>query len=87
MRTTIAHPLRHAPTLVAVAAVFTGCAGEASLAPGSEPEIPPQFATTQAAATDKAIATLRRVTARYHDPNAARGRRWSPSWPTPGSST
>jgi hypothetical protein len=71
MRTTIARALRHAPTLVAAAALFTGCAGEASLAPGSPPEIPPQFATTQAAAADKAIATLRRVTARYHDLNAA----------------
>jgi hypothetical protein len=69
MNRTVLHPLRQSLAIVAAAAFFAGCADEAPLAPEPAPQT--QSAKLQAAEAHETIATLQRVTARYHDLNAA----------------
>jgi hypothetical protein len=58
-------------SLAIIAALVAGCGDEAPLAPDRQTANAAQLATVRATDTDRAIATLRRVTARYHDLNAA----------------
>jgi hypothetical protein len=61
------------PIVMAVCAVlFTGCAEQGPVAPARGPEARAQRATLPGADTDGAIATLQRVTARYHDLDVAK---------------
>ena len=57
--------------IVAAAAFFAACAGDAPLAPDRTPADRAQLATLPGTDTDSAIATLQRVTARYHNLKAA----------------
>ncbi|HJU75812.1 MAG TPA: hypothetical protein VJ717_18860 [Gemmatimonadaceae bacterium] len=52
------------------AALFAGCA-DAPVGPNLPPAMPVQFATLPGTDTDGAIATLQRVTARYHNLDVA----------------
>lgn len=58
MNRTARHSFKRSLVFVAAVTLLAGCADEAPLAPDHVPEI-------------TALATLRRVTARYHDLNAA----------------
>jgi hypothetical protein len=71
MNKAAAHSLRRAFAMAAVAAMLAGCANETPLAPDWRPAIATQFAAPSAAEANRAIATLRRVTARYHDLSVA----------------
>ena len=71
MPTTALRPLGRSLTVVAAAALFAACADQAPLAPQSFGPSKAQLATLPGTDTDGAIATLQRVTARYHDLNAA----------------
>lgn len=71
MNKTVSQSLRQALAIVATAALFSGCADEAPLAPDPQLAIAAQSAKLQSAQTGGAIATLQRVTARYHDLNVA----------------
>ena len=71
MKTTISHSLGQPLAAIATAILLAGCAKEAPLAPNSHATVPAQFAASRSAEKDDAIGTLKRVTARYHDLNAA----------------
>lgn len=63
--------LRKSLVIAAVSAVFTACADEAPLAPSQQSAISAQGATLATVEENTALATLRRVTARYHDIDTA----------------
>ena len=78
MNRTVLHSTRQWLVISVAAALLAGCADEAPLAPDSEPAIEAQFAsladrnTDRASSnSDRAIVTLKRVTARYHNIDAA----------------
>jgi hypothetical protein len=71
MNTTPLPPIARSLTIVAAAAIFAACAGDAAVAPDRTPAGPAQLATLPGTDTDGAIATLQRVTARYHNLKAA----------------
>jgi hypothetical protein len=56
---------------VAAAALFAACAADTPVAPNHAPAQRATLATLPGTDTDGVIATLQRVTARYHDINAA----------------
>jgi hypothetical protein len=58
-------------TVVAVATLFAGCADNAPVSPTPRPNLAAQLATAPGQDTEAVIATLRRVTARYHDLSVA----------------
>jgi hypothetical protein len=62
---------RRSLTLVALAALFTGCADEAPLGPDHEPAAAARSVAPASSQEAVVLATLRRVTARYHDLNTA----------------
>ena len=68
---TTAISLGRSLTIAAAAAFFAACAGDAPLAPDRTPAGRAQLATLPGTDTDGAIATLQRVTARYHNLKAA----------------
>jgi hypothetical protein len=67
---TTAIPHGRSLTIVAAVALFAACAGDAPVAPDRTPA-GVQLATLPGTGTDGAIATLQRVTARYHNLQAA----------------
>jgi hypothetical protein len=71
MSKTISQIPRQLLALIAAAALMAGCADEAPLAPDETAFFAAQFARLPRTEADGAIATLRRVTARYHDINVA----------------
>ena len=71
MNTLISQALRHSLAIIAAGTILAGCADEAPLAPVHQAATSAHFATLPGTETDGAIATLQRVTARYHDLNAA----------------
>src|SRR5688500_13113318 len=64
-------PLARSLTMVVAAAVLGACTSDAPLAPDRTPAGRAQLATLPGTDTDGAIATLQRVTARYHNLQAA----------------
>jgi hypothetical protein len=58
-------------TLVAAVALIAACANDAPIAPNGDHPARAQLATLPGIDTDGAIATLQRVTARYHNFSAA----------------
>ena len=70
MPKTLAHAVRRSLTIAMAAALFSACADDAPLAP-DQAATSPQLTTLPGTKTDGAIATLQRVTARYHDLNVA----------------
>jgi hypothetical protein len=72
MNTTALPSLGRSITIVAAAALFAACSSDAPVAPNRASAGRAQLATLPGTNTDGAIATLQRVTARYHDINAAR---------------
>lgn len=71
MNTAILSPLGRSLTIVAAAAVLGACASDAPLAPDRAPAARAPLTTLPGTNTDGAIATLQRVTARYHNLQAA----------------
>ena len=83
MNTTTPHSLTRSLAIVAAAALFAGCADKSSLSPDQQSADARQLSELPAAQSDrsndrdhdpalnKAVATLRRVTARYHDLSVA----------------
>jgi hypothetical protein len=71
MHKILAPSVRQSFTIVAAVALFAACADDAPLAPNQQATIRAQLATVPTTDTDGAIATLQRVTARYHDLNVA----------------
>ena len=71
MNTAILSPLGRSLTIVAAAAVLGACASDAPLAPDRAPVARAPLTTLPGTNTDGAIATLQRVTARYHNLQAA----------------
>lgn len=68
----ITHALSNALGLVATAALLTACAEEAPVAPAAQSTIETKVAAADATIEQaQAVATLQRVTARYHDLNVA----------------
>jgi len=72
MNTTVSHSLRHTLAIVATVAALGACANEAPVQPVPPLTSPAPLATLPATKTDGMIATLQRVTARYHDLNVAK---------------
>jgi len=66
MNTTALRPLGRSLTIVAAATLFAACSDPAPLAPRNFGPTKVQAATLPGTDTDGAIATLQRVTARYH---------------------
>lgn len=66
MSTTLTLALRHSLVPIAVAALLTACSSDAPVSPNLPTAMTARAATLPAADADRAIATLRRVTARYH---------------------
>jgi hypothetical protein len=70
MNTTALAPLGRSLTIIAataaIATIFTGCAGDAALAPDHAPATRASRTTLPGTDTDGVFATLQRVTARYH---------------------
>ena len=71
MKRTISHYLGQLIVLGASAALFAACADEPPFAPGRYGPAKVQRSTLGRTDTNLAIATLRRVTGRYHDVNNA----------------
>jgi hypothetical protein len=71
MNTTALPSLGRSLTIVAAAALFAACSSDTTVAPNRTPAGRAALATLPGTDTDGAIATLQRVTARYHDINAA----------------
>jgi hypothetical protein len=71
MTRTVSHAVRKSFTIVGAAALFAACTGETTVAPDGQIATPARVATEQSSETEVAIATLQRVTARYHDLNVA----------------
>jgi hypothetical protein len=68
----VSNRLRAPFAAAATVALLAACADDAPLAPESQPAFAAQTTALPAKAeTNRALATLRRVTARYHDLNAA----------------
>lgn len=67
MKTTVSHMTRQSVGIIAAATLLAGCADSAPLQPTEPLAIQESLARMPAPGTDRAIATLRRVTARYHD--------------------
>jgi hypothetical protein len=72
MRTLLSLPLTRPIAIILSAAVFTGCAEHPLVAPTRGAELSAQRATLPGVDTDGAIATLQRVTARYHNLDVAK---------------
>jgi hypothetical protein len=72
MYPTISRSLRHSLTLLAGVTWIAACADQAPVAPTGARPTPVQLATIPGTPTDGMIATLQRVTARYHDLEVAR---------------
>jgi hypothetical protein len=70
MITTPPYALTRSLAALATVALFAACADSAPVAPHRQPEISAQFAELPAA-NNATLATLRRVTARYHDLSVA----------------
>jgi len=71
MNTTTLPPLARSLAIVAATAFLAACASDAPLAPDRTLAGRAQLATLPGTDTDGAIATLQRVTARYHNLKAA----------------
>jgi hypothetical protein len=71
MDTTVLRSLGRSLAALAAAALLAGCADEAPLAPDHSLAAPARLAQASPAQTSTVLATLRRVTARYHDLDAA----------------
>jgi hypothetical protein len=71
MHTTVSHVLRPSLVIIAAATLFAACSDDAPSGPSMPPTARPAFAAAQALGPDAAIATLRRVTARYHELDVA----------------
>ena len=71
MTSTALPPLGRALTRLAAVALVAACTPDAPVAPDHAPAQRATLATLPGTDTDGAIATLQRVTARYHDINAA----------------
>jgi len=71
MNATTPYSLRRSLAVVAAGALLAGCADRAPLAPDRRPPISTQRPEPAAAERDRAIVTLRRATARYHNLDAA----------------
>jgi len=71
MYTNTLPPLGRSLIVVAAAALLAACAGDAPVAPDRTPAGRAQLATLPGIDTDGAIATIQRVTARYHNLQAA----------------
>jgi hypothetical protein len=69
--TTTALDLLRRSLIIAAAALVAACAGDAPLAPNRTPASRAPLTTLPGTDTDGMIATLQRVTARYHNLNAA----------------
>lgn len=72
MNMTASPSFRHTLAVVAAAAVVGACANETPVQPASPVASRAALATMPATQTDGAIATLQRVTARYHDLEVAK---------------
>jgi hypothetical protein len=70
MHRTLTHPSRR-HLAVAAAAFLAACADQTPLAPAPDSAIASQTVLSAAAEENKAIAEIRRATARYHDLDAA----------------
>lgn len=66
MKTTVPNSLRSVLVILAAAPMFVACS-DTPIAPNQQPAITAQRTTLPTVDTDGAIATLQRVTARYHD--------------------
>ncbi|MEP7345166.1 MAG: hypothetical protein ABI877_07860, partial [Gemmatimonadaceae bacterium] len=71
MNTPVAHSLSRLLPLVAAGVLFAACADDSPLVPNQPTAIPAEFARVPGPDTVRAITTLRRVTARYHNVNLA----------------
>jgi hypothetical protein len=71
MMKTLSLLLRHSLTIVATAGLLAACADNAPVAPKEQLALRARHTTVPPAEADAAIATLRRVTDRYHDLDAA----------------
>ena len=71
MHTTRSHPLARSLALVATATLLVACADSAPVAPDRQAASAAPLANSAAAERGKVLATLRRVTARYHRLDAA----------------
>jgi len=66
------HSLARPIVMVVCAVLFTGCAEQSPVAPARSAQTQAQRAALPGMDTDGAIATLQRVTARYHDLDVAK---------------
>lgn len=71
MNTTLSQSMRHRLGVVAGAALFAACADGTPLAPNVPPPARTQLATASAEEDARTLSTIRRVTSRYHDLQAA----------------
>ena len=71
MSTTLWHSLGRAVALGAASFLFTGCADNTPVAPDRQPAVSIRFAAPARTEENRALATLRRATARYHNLDAA----------------
>ena len=72
MSTNYIHALARPIVMAVCAVLFTGCAEQGPVAPVRAPEAQAQRAALPGVDTDGVIATLQRVTARYHDLDVAK---------------
>jgi len=71
MNTSLARSAARSLTVATIAALLAACAGDAPLSPDRAPGLEPAARLASTAADNVALATLRRVTARYHDLDVA----------------
>ena len=71
MTSTITHPLKRPLALVAITVVLGACADGTPVAPDAQSVMSARIGAAQSAENANPIATIRRVTARYHDLDAA----------------
>ena len=71
MSTTLWHSLGRAVALGAASFLFAGCADNTPVAPDRQPAVSTRFTAVAPAEENRALATLRRATARYHNLDAA----------------
>ena len=71
MHAASSHPRRFAIALAAAGTLLAACADEAPVSPLRQPATSAQVTASQESETNTTLATLRRVTARYHDLAAA----------------
>lgn len=67
MHASKSHPRRFALAILAAATLLTACADEVPVSPLRQPATSAQVTASKENETNKALATLRRVTARYHN--------------------